>query len=348
MASLSLVQNDAERTEPAVPTAYRAMRIWLLVVALLVVCMVLVGGATRLTDSGLSITEWAPLLGVLPPIGEAAWQQAFDAYKKIPQYGVNSSMTMDDFRFIYWWEWSHRFLGRFVGLVYALPLAWFWARGHVRGVLRGKLLMLLVLGGMQGVVGWWMVKSGLTDRIDVAPYRLAVHLTLACVILGGLIWVALDLAPRREIVVPQGFRALASLFLALVYVQLFLGALVAGNDAGLVFNTWPLMQGGLWPEGMGSLSPFWHNFFENHGTVQFMHRLGGYVLMGASVWVALRAAGVAGLDGLSKWMLVAVQVQVVLGIATLVLMVPISLALLHQFGMTVLLALAVVLRHRAQ
>ena len=274
----------------AVPqSADTAVRVWLLIVAGLVFAMIVVGGATRLTDSGLSITEWLPILGVIPPLNEADWQEAFEKYKASPEYAiVNAGMTLAEFKFIYWWEWAHRFLGRFIGVAFAVPFFGFWITGKLRPGFAKKCLGILVLGGLQGFIGWYMVKSGLVDRIDVSQYRLALHLLLAFAILGLLIWLALDLAhdtqsPRLQ-TVSLFQRRLAVVLIALVFVQSGLGALVAGLKAGLAYNTWPLMDGKLIPSGLGAMSPWYLNFFENATTVQFSHRVMAYVIVVLVLW----------------------------------------------------------------
>ena len=322
-----------------------AVRVWLFGVAALVLAMTVVGGATRLTDSGLSITEWQPLLGAIPPLSDAAWAEAFQKYQQIPQFKIlNHAMVLDEFKFIYWWEWAHRFLGRFIGLAYAVPLAWFALRRRIPAGFMPRLLVILLLGGMQGAVGWWMVASGLEARTSVAPYRLATHLTLACVIFAALVWTALSLKPRqatpiRTASLPVSIHVMAGVLLAAVFLQIFLGALVAGNDAGLVYNTWPDMNGAFLPAEALSLKPFWRNFFEDHATVQFVHRLGAYLLLAVSFWQAVAARRLSGADRarVSAFVVFGLTIaQAMVGIATLLLVVPLSIALIHQ-------ALAVIL-----
>lgn len=334
----------------AVDRSDRAVRLWLYAVALMVFAMVVVGGATRLTESGLSITEWRPLMGAIPPLSEADWLIAFEKYKAIPQYKlINAGMTLEAFKTIFWWEWAHRLLGRSIGLVFAVPFLWFWATGKLR---RGDILPLgglFVLGGLQGAIGWWMVASGLSERTDVAPYRLAVHLTLACIIFA----LTLAFAERRGDAAREDLggrvRAGATALIVLVLVQIFLGALVAGNDAGLVYNTWPLMDGAVLPGEAFDLSPWWRNVFENHALVQFTHRMGAYIVF---VAVLVHGFGICASgrgDGarLSALLLVlAVTAQAGLGIATLITQVPLVLALAHQALAVGVLALAVTHRSR--
>lgn len=329
---------------PARGTA--AVRIWLYVVAAFIVLMVVVGGATRLTESGLSITEWKPVTGSLPPLSQADWQAEFDKYKAIPQYEIlNKGMGLEAFKRIYWWEWGHRLLGRVIGIVFLLPFLYFAVRGIVRGPLLAKCLGLFVLGGMQGAIGWWMVASGLTERVSVSQYRLAVHLTMACIILAAIVAVARSLAPRAPMAASAGFRAGAMLILALVVLQIFSGGLVAGLDAGMTFNTWPLMDGALVPplDKLGIISPAWRNLFENVMTVQFQHRMIAYTIWLCALLHALHGRRFGGAAARQGWTLFAlVTAQAALGILTLLFEVPIDLALTHQFGATLVLIAAAV------
>jgi cytochrome c oxidase assembly protein subunit 15 len=311
----------------------RPVRIWLLIVALLVAAMVLVGGATRLTESGLSITEWKPVTGALPPLSAEAWDAEFAKYKQIPQYEqLNRGMDLSDFKTIYFWEWSHRLLGRVIGLVFLLPLLFFWWRGYLSRALAPKLFVLFVLGGLQGAVGWWMVASGLVDRVSVAPYRLAVHLSLAFFLFAAIVWVLRSLSPPGT-AVPRNVKAGAWAVLIIAFVQVFLGAIVAGLDAGMSFTTWPLMDGHFIPglDSLSALQPGWRNFFENPMTSQFVHRMTAYTLLIAALLHAVQARHSA----LKKSAIVLaglVLLQAVLGILTLVNLVPIPLALAHQLG----------------
>ncbi len=322
----------------------RAIRIWLYSVAALVAVMVLVGGATRLTDSGLSITEWAPISGAIPPLSAGDWNEAFELYQQTTEFQtINASMTLDEFKVIFWWEWGHRFLGRLIGLVYGIPLVWFWLRGLVPRRLKVPLLVLLALGGLQGFIGWWMVKSGLVGRVDVSQIRLAIHLTLACGILACAVWIA------RSTVMHLGDRLQsaqwqAGLITIAILLQIFAGGLVAGLDAGMAFNTWPTMNGKWAPEGLLAAQSFTANLTDNAVMVQFNHRNLAYVIwigvLAHLVWLMLRHSGSthvrrAGvLFGL-------VCLQAFLGIAVLIMQVPLGWALLHQFGAVVVLAFAV-------
>jgi heme a synthase len=323
-----------------------AVRLWLFGVALLVFAMIVVGGATRLTDSGLSITEWKPLLGAIPPLTDAHWQDAFAKYKTIPEYDlINAGMSLSEFKFIYWWEWSHRFLGRFIGVAFALPMIGFWLAGMLRPGFAWKLLGVFALGGLQGFVGWYMVMSGLVDRVDVSQYRLALHLLIAFSILALLIWLALDLGPRsarsdKPSVTTWAWRMALAIFVV-VFLQSGLGALVAGLKAGLTYNTWPLMDGRFIPTGLGILSPWYLNIFENITTVQFDHRMLAYVLVALVLWqtVGLARAGSDERAAGSAGVLAAVVVaQMGIGIWTLLTGVPLALGLAHQGGAAVVVA----------
>jgi cytochrome c oxidase assembly protein subunit 15 len=327
--------------------AMRPVRAWLWLAAALVAAIVLVGGTTRLTGSGLSITEWQPISGILPPLSENAWLAEFEKYQRIPQFlAVNSAMTLAEFKFIYWWEWTHRFLGRLVGVVFALPLIVFWQRGLIDRVLGWKLGAIFVLGGLQGAIGWWMVQSGLTERTDVSQYRLAVHLMVASIILAAVVAVATSLSPAHEPPVARRHRALAGTIVGLVLVQIFLGALVAKTNAGLTFNTWPLIGDWLVPpaDALFVLAPGWRNFFENVLMVQFQHRVVAYLLFALALWHALDAAQLgrhpAALRAIILFALVALQA--LLGIVTLLLMVPLWLALAHQAGAVIVLVAATI------
>jgi len=327
----------------------RAVQIWLWIMVALVVAMIIVGGATRLTDSGLSITEWQPLLGVIPPLNEADWQEAFGKYQQIPQYQiVNKGMSLEEFKFIYWWEWGHRFLGRFIGVAFAIPFLLFWLRGRLPKGTVPKLAGILALGGLQGVVGWYMVKSGLVDRVDVSPYRLALHLVLALVILSAIVWMALSLAQAPEKIrlhtVTPGQKRLAFGVVGLVLLQSLLGAFVAGHNAGLTYNTWPLMDGKFIPNGLGTLSPWWLNIFENITTIQFNHRMVAYLLALVAViqlvWT-MKSADDESLVRSAGLLTLAVFAQAGLGIWTLLEVVPLWLGLAHQAGAAIVLILAV-------
>jgi heme a synthase len=338
-------------------TRARAIRLWLYAVAALVLAMVLVGGATRLTESGLSITEWKPVMGVVPPWSEGAWQAAFEKYQAIPQYReMNSGMSLEQFKTIYWWEWTHRLLGRVIGAAYLLPFLFFLWRGFVAPPLRPLLWFIFGLGALQGAVGWWMVASGLAERVEVSQYRLATHLLLACLIYVALIFTARRIGERAAAPAPGRVRAGAVTLLVLVLVQIYLGALVAGLRAGYAYNTWPLIDGALVPDAARLFfdTPLWRNVFENILTVQFDHRMLAYVIF---VGAALHAVDVARSVQTASArtgafvLFASVVLQVVLGIATLVWVVPLPLALSHQAVAMLVLTAATVhaagLRQRA-
>ena len=325
------------------PTPHDAngpIRLWLLAVALLIAATAIVGAATRLTGSGLSITEWAPILGILPPLGEDQWLAAFEKYKAIPQYTqLNKGMSLAAFKGIYWWEWSHRLLARSIGLLVLLPMLVFWARGRIPRGLAHRLAALLVLGALQGAIGWYMVKSGLADRVDVSPYRLALHLGLAVAIFGATLWTLFGLLPDQErrhlATITRRQRHVAVALAALVYLQVLLGALVAGLKAGRTFNTWPLMDGSLVPDGLGQMAPAWRNVFENPALVQFDHRLLAYALLGLALAhaVALNRSADDERVRFSSGLLAALMLgQSALGVWTLLAWVPIHLGIAHQAG----------------
>lgn len=324
----------------------RAVRIWLYVVLLVLFALVVVGGATRLTDSGLSITEWKPIHGVIPPLSVAEWQEELEKYRQIPEYQeINKGMTLEAFKFIYWWEWAHRFLARFVGIVFAVPFAVFWLLGKLEKPLKPRLSILLFLGGLQGFIGWWMVSSGLTERTDVSQYRLATHLTLASLIFAGVMWVARGLAPHEQRHSTRETERGAMLLALMVLFQIYLGGLVAGLNAGYSFNTWPLMDGRFIPDQLLLLEPAWRNFFENPKTVQFMHRMFGYavwLMAFAHLWRTLQREGAGATHARRAIVLAAlISGQAFIGITTLVMEVPLHWGLAHQAMALIVLGFAV-------
>ena len=331
-----------------------AIRIWLMVLFALVAIMIVVGGLTRLTDSGLSITEWKPVTGALPPMSEAAWVEEFDKYRAIPEYQLqNKGMELSAFKIIYWWEWGHRQLGRVIGLVWGLGFLYFLIRRQIPTGWTGKLLFIGGLGGLQGAIGWWMVSSGLREgMLDVASYRLATHLGLAFVIFGFIAWYILQLG-RPQTALLQARRlgdarlfALSGVLVGLAFVQILLGALVAGIDAGRAFPDWPLMAGGFFPPQPFDLQPVWRNFFEDAGLVQFMHRIAGYVLIAFAGYVWVRGRRLANGHTRAAWhaMMAMMLLQVVIGIFTVLYSAPWQIAIVHQTGAVVLWVL--VLRAR--
>lgn len=320
---------------------------WLMSIAGLIFIMVMVGGITRLTDSGLSITEWKPLMGALPPLSEAAWFDAFEKYQKIPEYIlVNAGMSLSEFKFIFFWEWFHRLLGRFIGVAFAVPLIFFLITRKIEKVMIPRLILLFILGGAQGALGWYMVMSGLVDRVDVSQYRLTAHLGFAVLLFVFSLWVAFGLlAPgeRLEKAATGTMSTHALGFTGLVFAQILLGGFVAGLDAGIGYNTWPLMDGAIIPAGLYGESTFVASMFENTMSVQFNHRMVAYLVvaaaavlyvLGRKVPLTARQSKILNLLG------VAVLAQVALGIFTLIFFVPLWLGVLHQGGALVVLGLA--------
>ncbi len=322
--------------------ARRAIRVWLMVLFALVVAMILVGGLTRLTDSGLSITEWKPVTGAMPPLSEADWQAEFDKYQQIDQWRIeNQWMQLDDFKSIYWWEWSHRQLGRVMGLIWALGFFGFLVARKIPVGWTAKLALPGLLGGLQGGIGWWMVASGVTQgegMVSVASYRLAIHLGLAFVILGFIALYVLMLS-REDRVLMQARRAkekklfgLSTGLMHFAFLQIILGALVAGIDAGRSYTDWPLMGGQVIPQDAMMLEPMWRNFFENPGLVQFIHRISGYLLLafGVGVWQRGRSSAHPITQKAFHTAFAVLVLQVVLGIITVVYGAPWQAAILHQ------------------
>jgi heme a synthase len=347
----SLTSRPTSRIEPVAAARRddRSIALWLIACAAMIFVMVVLGGVTRLTESGLSITEWQPIAGIVPPLNDAAWQAEFARYREIPQFRlVHSWMTLADFKTIFFWEWLHRLWGRLIGFAFALPFLWFLARRRIPSGLAPRLVGILALGGAQGLLGWVMVESGLVDRVEVSQYRLVAHLGLAILLYAAIVWTALDLLRPEASAVSTGLRRAAAAIVALVFLTLLAGGFVAGLHAGLVYNTFPLMDGRLVPEGYAQLSPWWRNWFENVAAVQFDHRLLAMTTFAAIVAFAV----VAGRHALSRYARRAVAallglalLQVALGIATLLLVVPIPLAAAHQAGAVLLLTASLVACH---
>ena len=321
-------------------TSRRAVGFWLLAIALVILGMVTIGGLTRLTGSGLSITEWKPIMGAIPPLNQAEWQDAFTKYQRIPQYMVeNRDMTLEAFKGIFWWEWIHRFLGRLLGVLFFVPFVWFAATGAIQKRDWPRMLLLFALGGLQGFIGWWMVTSGFEVRTSVSQYRLAIHLGAALLLLVACLWIGLEYlrgAPERG----EARRGIA--LAALVYVQMLLGALVAGLHAGLIYNTWPDMNGRVLPEDAFFSAPWWINFFENPGLAQFDHRIGAYIVAGFAAFIYARGMKLSGYAKASaKTVAIITVFQIFLGVTTLLLQVPEWLAAAHQVTAALLLCAAV-------
>lgn len=355
-------------THPARASADRAIAWWLIVCAVMIFLMVLIGGITRLTESGLSITEWQPIEGVLPPLSQAQWQDAFARYQVIPQFhAIHGSMTLEQFKGIYFWEYLHRLWGRLIGIVFFLPFLWFLCRGRIGRALWPKLALIFVLGALQGLLGWYMVKSGLEHRIEVSQYRLAAHLFAAIVIYGATLWVAFDLLRRpdesqaREQLRPNALSSLSrgrqigitsalNLVLILVAVTLIAGAFVAGLRGGSIYNTFPLMGDRLVPGEYAAMSPLWRNWFENPAAAQFNHRVLAETtwLAIAFLWLFGRHRVVAAARQALDLLAAAATIQAALGIATLLSVVALPLAAAHQAGAVLLVTAALYARHSFQ
>lgn len=347
---------DTERANPKIKTGIiekaelisdrMQIRAWLICLSVLLVFMILVGGLTRLTDSGLSITEWKPILGAFPPVTEQAWDLEFEKYKLIPEYILqNSGMLLSEFKIIYWWEWGHRQLGRIIGLVWFLGFSWFLVSKKIPVGWTGRLLTLGALGGFQGAVGWWMVSSGLSNNmLDVASYRLATHLGIAFIILGFILWYTLILGlSEADLLVrlrtrDQSIYSKSTGLMYLIFLQILLGALVAGIDAGRNYVDWPLMAGGFLPPDLFVLEPVWRNFFEDDGLVQFIHRMSGYILFffGIYVWFRSRKSGNSQIRNAISLVMLIIFLQMTIGVITVMYSAPWHIAIFHQFGAIVL------------
>ncbi len=335
-----------------------AIRIWLMVLFALVVIMIAVGGLTRLTDSGLSITEWKPVTGAMPPMSAEAWTEEFDKYRAIPEYQLqNKGMTLEEFKVIYWWEWGHRQLGRVIGVVWAAGFLFFLATKMIPTGWTGRLLFIGALGGLQGFIGWWMVSSGLREgMLDVASYRLATHLGLAFVILGFIAWYIYRLGRTQAELLQarrsadSGLSRLSNVLIGFAFLQILIGALVAGIDAGRAYPDWPLMAGGFLPPQPFDLQPVWRNFFEDAGLVQFMHRMAGYLLFlfGIFVWLRARKSANRRTQAAFNMVIAMMFIQMVLGIVTVIYSAPWHIAILHQFGAVLLWAMILRGRFLAQ
>ena len=322
------------------------IRFWLSCLAVLLVFMILVGGLTRLTDSGLSITEWKPILGAFPPISDQSWNIEFDKYKQIPEYIMqNSGMSLSEFKIIYWWEWGHRQLGRIIGLVWLAGFSWLLLSKKIPVGWTGRFLMLGALGGFQGAIGWWMVSSGLSnDMLDVASYRLATHLGIAFIILGFILWYTFTMTlSEADLLSRQRTRDHSMLsqstgLMHLVFLQILLGALVAGIDAGRNYIDWPLMAGGFLPPDLFALKPIWRNFFEDDGLVQFIHRISGYILFlfAVYVWFRSRKSGNLKIKKAINLVMFIIFLQMAIGVITVMNSAPWHIAIFHQFGAIVL------------
>lgn len=327
--------------------------LWLIFCAAVILGMILLGGVTRLTHSGLSMVEWKPLMGIIPPLSEADWQATFAKYQQFPEYQqVNVAMDLEGFKSIFLFEYAHRVLGRLIGVIFLIPFLIFWWRGQLTRTLTPKLITLFLLGGLQGLLGWYMVKSGLVDVPQVSQYRLTAHLGLAVIIYSYMLWVAQDLLyanTANRVVVSSGLRRFAFVVSGLLFLMILSGGLVAGTRAGFAYNTFPLMGDRFIPVGLYATDPVWLAAFEDITTVQFNHRLFAYllcVLIGTFVWCGLKNRAIQGRARKGLYLLVlALLVQVGLGISTLLLLVPVPLAAAHQLGAMVLLTCSLFVSH---
>jgi cytochrome c oxidase assembly protein subunit 15 len=332
-----------------------AVRIWLFSVAALVFAMVIVGGATRLTGSGLSITEWQPVIGTIPPLSEAAWHDAFEKYRQIPEYQlVNRGMSLEGFKAIYWWEWAHRLLGRLIGFVFLLPFVYFLLYRAIPKPYIPRVAALFILGGAQGALGWFMVMSGLSGRVDVSQYRLAAHLALAVGIAGYAFWLGLSIQDEASAARQanararfQGAKRATFVLASLVYIQIIAGAFVAGLKAGHASNTWPLMSGEIIPPGLDVYTPWYMNLFENPLAAQFAHRMLAYLVVILAAAFGLTVWRQHGLRWPAAALGAVLLVQTALGIGTILYGVPLGLALAHQANAMVVLAFSLWTLHRA-
>ncbi len=314
--------------------------IWLMFCAAVVFIMVVVGGVTRLTQSGLSMVEWAPLMGILPPIGEQQWLAVFEKYKAYPEYQlVNAGMSLDDFKSIFWWEYGHRVLGRFIGLIYLIPLLYFVFKGIVQKRWYAKLFFLFILGGLQGLMGWYMVKSGLVDVPHVSQYRLTAHLGLAIIIFAFMFWYALDFlrTDSKSNHASGAYRRATLMTCIVVFIMILSGGFVAGTKAGFIMNTFPTMNGEWVPTGVMAMLPWWKNLFENAVTIQFVHRCFALLVMLAVVFLVVKSQSER-FKTFTGWVLFAMILQITLGISALLMKVPVVLGAAHQAGAVILLA----------
>jgi cytochrome c oxidase assembly protein subunit 15 len=323
--------------------------VWLLTGCVLIFIMVAIGGMTRLTHSGLSMVEWT-LFGNSPPSNDADWNELFNKYKQYPEYQkVNFNFKVVEFKRIFWWEYIHRQFGRMIGLVFIVPFLWFWLKGKLSSSLKPKLILILILGGFQGLLGWYMVKSGLKSQPDVSHYRLALHLITAFLTFAYTFWVALGLIYPNPPLLQKGMKKTLLVLLLLVVVQIIWGAYVAGLNAGKAYTTWPLMGDTLIPESVTAMQPWWSNFVEGIAGVQFVHRYLAYVVLGMVIYLFVKSRKLKLSNSQQKgiyFLLFAVSLQFVLGVITLLYAVPVSLGLLHQLGAFVLLGATVYALHR--
>ncbi|VAW50169.1 Heme A synthase, cytochrome oxidase biogenesis protein Cox15-CtaA [hydrothermal vent metagenome] len=332
----------------------KIIALWLLTCCATIFGMIILGGVTRLTGSGLSMVEWAPIMGILPPLNQSEWQEAFSLYQQFPEYQLkNFHMSLDDFKSIFWFEYGHRLLGRSIGMIFLLPFLFFLFKGKIEKKLTPKLIIMFVLGGLQGLMGWYMVKSGLVNDPHVSQYRLTAHLSLAIIIYAYMLWVALDLLyPTINATIKTNNKKLARRALiisGIIFVTILSGGFVAGTHAGFAFNTFPLMDGRLIPVGLFDHSPLWRNFFENIVTVQFDHRVMAtilFLIIPAFWWSAKNTEQESHIRTGLNLLLAALALQITLGISTLLLVVPVIIAAAHQAGAVILLSTAIFVSHQ--
>ncbi len=332
------------------PARDRTVGFWLLIVAGMIFVMVILGGITRLSGSGLSIMEWNPLMGVLPPTNDAEWQRVFGLYQGIAQFKhINPGMTIEEFKGIFWWEYGHRIWGRLIGVVFFLPFLYFLFRGYLRKAWAPRLAAIFVLGAAQGAVGWYMVSSGFEDRDSVSQYRLVIHLLMALLIYALIFWSALDLLAEEPLYddaeKARRLKRHTWIMIAMIVVEITLGGLVAGLHGGLIYNDFPLMNGAIIAPDVFSLSPWWRSITENPGTAQFLHRCVAVLVALVVLVLAVRPASTALLPGRTLLLVFAVALQIGLGVATLMLVVPLPLAVAHQAGAVLLLTIALWFLH---
>ncbi len=329
----------------------RQIAVWLVVCAAVIFGMIMLGGATRLTNSGLSMVEWRPVLGIIPPLNDQGWLVAFEKYKQFPEYQqLNQGMTLGEFKVIFLYEYLHRLLGRLIGVLFFIPLVFFSIKGRIKKEIAPKLWFLFVLGGCQGILGWYMVKSGLIDKPHVSQYRLVAHLGLATLIYGYMLWVIFDLFhPVKIAVKDAGLMVyLSSSLVLFIFLMILSGGLVAGTDAGYAFNTWPLMGSDFIPNGVYAMEPWWLAIFEDILTIQFNHRMFAYFLLfyvGVLSWWILSNSSWAKIHSRAWVLLCAVLLQAILGVSTLLLHVPVILGVAHQATAILLLSAGIFLAH---
>ena len=347
-------ENIRDQNSPDESIQNRAVITWLIICAITILGMILLGGATRLTGSGLSMVDWKPIMGVFPPIGQDAWLEVFAKYKQFPEYQyVNSTIVLADFKTLFWFEYAHRLLGRFIGLLFFVPMVLYWLNGDIPRSMKPHMLILLFLGAMQGLLGWYMVMSGLSDDPHVSQYRLMSHLCLAVIIFGYIIFLAAELAGQNRIRLLKSYRyatKFPALLLSLIFVMIALGGLVAGTKSGQIYNTFPDMNGQFVPTGLLALNPIWLNFFENPVMIQFSHRMVAWILLlfGIVYIICLKISKRPELQVWASMLLLAIVGQGVLGIVTLLYKVPVLFGLLHQGGAMVVFCIAILLYQRSR